>query len=426
MTVSHQNQLRVAYLLHRFPYRTETFIVREMDGLVEAGVDLSIFSMMAPGTDSASDQGNRLLTLATYSPPMSLAVVVANLHMLARRPFGYVRALARLVARTWREPSIMALTVGLFPKTVLFAREIERRGVDHIHAHFVWVEGLAAGVIRDLTATPFTIQPHAFGLFGRNQTNVRLELQDATGIVTISEYNKAHIGGLDSHLVAKTDVVHCGVEIERFQPRPDRATGDQPVRIASIGRAVEKKGHRFLIDACALLYERNVAFECELIVGSDEATRELQRRIDGHGIGDRVWLRDMVDEAGVVSFLHRADIFALACVVAESGDRDGIPVVIMEAMACGLPVVSTTVSGVPELVREGSGILTAPGDPEAIAAALERLIVSPDLRASMGQRGRCVVAREFDAVEGAARMREIFERYRREQPSDAESGGSQR
>lgn len=421
MTSPDRSRLKVAYLLHRFPYHTETFIVREMHGLMEQGVDLSIYSMMAPESGSASDQGDRLLDVANYAPRVSATVLTANLIMLITRPVRYVRAFARLLARTWREPLVLALMVSLFPKTVLFARQIERRGVQHMHAHFVWIEGLAAGVVRDLTGIPFTIQPHAFGLFGRNRTNVRLELADATGIVTISEYNRRFITDLDPALEPKIDVVHCGVDMDRFPPPPERPATDIP-RILSIGRAVEKKGHDHLIDACAILRDRNVAFRCDLVVGADEASAELQRRIDRHRLGDRVRLHDFVDEPGVIRYLHEADVFALACVVASSGDRDGIPVATMEAMACELPVVSTTVSGVPELVRDGAGLLTPPGDAAAMADALERLIRSPEDRLEMGRRGRQIVMEEFQAADGAARMRELFTRYRRSDPRTGPSG----
>jgi glycosyltransferase involved in cell wall biosynthesis len=405
--------LAVAYLLHRFPYKTETFIVREMHGLRELGVDVSIFSLMTPGSDSASDQGDRLLAVAHYAPAFSGRVALANLRMLLRHPGRYIRSLIRLVGRTWREPPIMGLMTALFPKTVFFASEIERLGVDHVHAHFVWLEGLAAGVVRDLTGIPFTIEPHAFGLFGRNQKNVALELADATGIVTISDYNRRHIVGLDPQLASKIDVVHCGVDLDRFPPSPQRPENER-VKILSIGRAVEKKGHEYLIDACAILARRGVEFECDMVVGLDEPGVALAKRVAERGLSDRVRVHDMMGEREIVDMLHGADLFALACVVASGGDRDGIPVAIMEAMACELPVVSTTVSGVPELVRAGeSGLLAPPRDAEGLADALGRLIGDPEQRRRMGQVGRSIIAEAFDTRVGVGQMRRIFEAHRR-------------
>jgi colanic acid/amylovoran biosynthesis glycosyltransferase len=414
--------LNVVYLLHRFPYRTETFIVREMHWLRQMGVELNIFSLMSPGSPSASDQGQDLLEVAHHAPWMSGAIALANLRRLLRSPVSYLRALLRLIGRTWREPTVMGLMVALFPKVVLFAAEIERLGAQHVHAHFVWIEGLAAGVVRDLTGIPFTIQPHAFGLFGRNQVNVRLELEDATSIITISEYNKRHIAGLSPRLADRVDIVHCGVDLDRFPPA-ESVRADGPVRIVTVGRAIEKKGHEHLVDACALLAARGIDFQCDLVVGIGPDSEPLATRIESHGIGDRVRILDMMGEDGIVAALHGADIFALACVVASSGDRDGIPVAIMEAMACELPVVSTTVSGIPELVRDGvSGLLAPPADPSGLADALERLIASPQDRIAMGQAGRTIVAEGFQASREAARTRDIFLRTRRLAPQRAGSG----
>ncbi len=413
--------LNVVYLLHRFPYRTETFIVREMHWLRQMGVELNIFSLMAPGSPSASDQGQDLLDVAHHAPWMSGAIAVANLRTLLRTPRAYLRAVRRLIGRTWREPKVMGLMVALFPKVVLFATEAERLGAQHIHAHFVWIEGLAAGVVRDLTGIPFTIQPHAFGLFGRHPVNVRLELEDATGIITISEYNKRFIAGLSPALLDRVDIVHCGVDLDRFPPAgTEKGTG--PVRIVTVGRAIEKKGHEHLVDACALLAERGVDFRCDLVVGIGPDSQPLAARIAAHGIGDRVRILDMMGEDGIVATLHGADIFALACVVASSGDRDGIPVAIMEAMACELPVVSTTVSGVPELVQDGvSGLLAPPADPAGLADALERLIASPQDRIAMGRAGRGIVVAGFQASQNAVLTRDIFLRTRRLVPERANS-----
>jgi glycosyltransferase involved in cell wall biosynthesis len=305
---------------------------------------------------------------------------------------------------------------------VFFAGEIEKLGVDHVHAHFVWLEGLAAGVVRDLTGIPFTIEPHAFGLFGRNQKDVALELADATGIVTISEYNRSHIVGLDPSLGSKIDVVHCGVDLDRFPPGPARRDGDV-VRILSIGRAVEKKGHEYLIDACALLAQRGVDFECDIVVGLDEAAVPLGRQVADRGLEGRVRLHDMMSERAIVDMLHGADVFALACVVASTGDRDGIPVAIMEAMACELPVVSTTVAGVPELVRDGdSGLLVPPRDSGAFADALQRLIDAPEERRTMGRVGRSIIVEAFDTRAGVAQMKSIFERTCRSGEAEGVSG----
>jgi glycosyltransferase involved in cell wall biosynthesis len=320
-----------------------------------------------------------------------------------------------VVRQTLREPSVLLLMTALFPKAVLFAREIERDAIDHVHAHFAWIEGIAAGVAKDLTGITFTIHPHAFGLFGRNQRDVRRELESASRVVTISEYNRSYIADLSPRIAPDdVEVVRCGIEPDRIQP-PERPAGRSPLRILSVGRAVEKKGHEYLIGACHLMDAAGTDFRCDIIAGDGQERDALQAQIDRLGIGSTVRLLGAHDEDGVLERLQQADIFALACVVAASGDRDGIPVSLMEAMASELPVVSTAVAGIPELVEDGvSGLLVPERDSAALADALERLIADESLRRRLGRRGREKVLADFQVSEGAARMAEIFRSVSRE------------
>jgi glycosyltransferase involved in cell wall biosynthesis len=401
--------LRVGYVLHRFPHLTETFIVREMHWLQRYGIELSIFSLMAPKSSVISPQAEALVPLAQYSRMFSFEVVRAQAHFLARRPLRYLRALGRLIWQTYREPRVMGLAVSLFPKSVLFARRVEQMGIEHLHANFVWLEGLAAGVARDLTGVSFTIQPHAFGLFSRNQRDVRRELENATRVVTISDYHRRYIAGLSPRIsVEDIDVVHCGIEPDRISPAAARMR-NVPPRIVSVGRAVEKKGHRYLIDACAELARRGVDFRCDLIVGRGGLRDELAEQVTRLELGEVVRLLDSRDEDGVFEILGGADIFALGCVVADSGDRDGIPVSLMEAMASGIPVVSTPVTGVPELIEDGrSGLLVQQRDSEALADAIARLLDDEGLATRLAAAGRRKIVDDFLVSDSAAKMAAIF------------------
>jgi len=187
---SAQSPLKVAYVLHRFPYLTETFIAREMHWIREHGVDLTIFSLMPPKHTFRSRQAEDLVALGRYSPVFSWRVARSQLHFLTRTPLRYLRAFGRLIWQTYREPKVLLLMMSLFPKSVYFAHEMKSLGIDHIHAHFVWIEGIAAGVAKDLLGVTFSIHPHAFGLFSRNQRDVRHELENASHVVTISEYHR--------------------------------------------------------------------------------------------------------------------------------------------------------------------------------------------------------------------------------------------
>lgn len=425
--------MRVAYVLHRFPYLTETFVLNEMRGMEREGVEVRVYSLLPPKGTLVHPQAQALLARTTYAPLLSRAVVAAQLHYLLRAPLRYLRALAGTVARTWREPRVLMLMLALFPKSVYFARLMEESGVQHVHAHFVWLEGLAAGIVRALTGLPFSITPHAFGLYTRRRASVARELESASRIVTISEANRRHIAGLSRRLArTPVEVVHCGVDTALWRPPEGgtagragpagRANGaEEPVRLASVGRAVEKKGHEDLLAACHLLRERGVRFACRILAGDGEGAARLRALVEGYGLGGQVTLLGPSDDAGVRALLHDSDVFVLASRIARDGDRDGIPVVLMEAMACGLPVVSTRVSGIPELVRHGgSGLLVAPGDPGALAAALQRLAGDAGLRARMGDLGRARVAEAFGIDGTVAAMAALFRESRRAgQPAPA-------
>lgn len=403
--------LRVAYILHRFPYLTETFIAREMYWIQRYNVAVSIFSLMRPKHPPASDEATALADRTRYSRALSWRVLQAQFRFLRRSPVAYLRALAGIVRQTYREPKVMALALALFPKSVLFAAQIEEQQVQHVHAHFVWLEGLTAGVVRELTGVPFTIHPHAFGLFGRNPGNVRREIANANHVVTISDYHRAYITSL-CPTVGDSDVsvVRCGVPPALIDQQAPRVPSEPP-RILSVGRAVEKKGHEYLVDACALLRDRGLRFECDIVIGGDAGRRALQERIDRHELAALVRLLGAHDQHEVLERYRSSDIFALACVVSADGDRDGIPVVLMEAMASELPVLSTQVSAIPELVEdEVSGLLVRPRDATALAAALERLLTDRELRTRLGRQGREVVRAAFNAEQNAGVLAEVFRR----------------
>jgi colanic acid/amylovoran biosynthesis glycosyltransferase len=407
-----QENLKVAYILHRFPHYTETFILREMIWMRDHDVDVEIFSLLPPRQDHevVHEQSKRLLPYVHYSPLFSIQIVGALLYFLFSKPGNLVRALIRLVRQTIHEPNLMLRMLFLFPKIVYFARQMQELGIDHIHAHFAWMEGLAAGVVKDLLGITFTIHPHAFGLFSRDQRDVRAELENASQIVTISDYHRRYIANL-SPVIQESDVeiVYCGIEMDTMRPPAHRPQND-PIVITSVGRMIEKKGFEYLVEACAILAKRGINFECR-IVGRGPLQDLLQSRIEEYGLQDQIILVGVLEQADVVKLYQGSDLLALACVVAKDGDRDGIPVVLMEAMACGLPVVSTVTSGIPDLVVDGeNGFLVPARDAEAFADAMERLIADESLRTELGANARQAIEDKFQIGHNAAKLAGIFRR----------------
>ncbi len=391
----------VGYIVHRYPYRTETFLVGEMYWLTRLGMSIAIFPLLSGHDDVQSEQIEALAPTVQSGLAISSHSLKSLLYFLSQSPIRLMNALIKVIRLTYREPRVLVRALVLYPRMVGIARTARDVGIRHIHTHFVWLEAVSASAIRELLGTTYSIEPHAFGLFGRNQKSVRAQLEDADAIVTISEYNRTHIRSLSNVLRSREiAVVHCGVETDRFRPSGgDRNEG--PV-LLSVGRAVEKKGHEYLIAACRELRNRGYEFKCKIVTGATDHRPGLERLIGDLGLESFVELVGAKNPSEMSGLYRESDLFVLASVVAANGDRDGIPVSLMEAMASGLPVVSTRVSGIPELVTNGvNGLLVDAADPDGLASAMASLLDDPPLGIRMGLAGRTTVEERFDSRQSA-------------------------
>lgn len=365
---------------------------------------------MSPPDD---EQVTELLPFVHYSPFLSISVLEAHIYFLVRSPRRYLRALAKVVWLTYREPDVLLLALANFPKSVYFARQMHELGVDHVHAHFITLAAISASVVSELLGITYSIHAHAVGLFKRNSRDVRRQLEDASRVITISTYHRAYIADLCRGLTPEEiDVVYCSLETERFRPL-SKLNGDGPFRLLSVGRLIEKKGFEYLIDACALLVSSGLELECH-IAGAGPLQEALQTRIDRHGLQGRVTLLGVVDQAQILELYQESDAFVLACVVGEDGNQDGLPVVLVEAMSCGLPVISTPVAGITDLIQpEETGVLVEQRDSIALAEAMKGLIVDESRRRQLGRRARQKVEADFQIQQNAARLATIFRKIPR-------------
>lgn len=416
------DRLKIAYFLLSFPNLTETFILREMLTLRAMGYDVQVFAIMPPPKKPVlHPQVEQMQPYVHYSPYfLSLGLVLANLYYIFRSPGRYFGALWQAIWQTAPDLEDLAKTLLIFPKTVYFARQAQKMGVDVIHAHFVATNGVAAQIAARLLGVPFSLTAHAYDIFLRKPEAVRRQLTLPDALATISEYHRRYVANLcpQRWTPETVDLVHCGLDPSEFVPNP-QPVGDGKARIVAVGSLAEKKGHEYLIDAAALLARDGCDFEVS-IIGQGPLRESLQARIDSHGLGMRVKLLGGLNQTQVKERYRQSDIFTLACVTAKNGDKDGIPVAIMEAMATEIPAVSTDVAGIPELIIDGeTGLLAPEKDAPALAAALNRLMNEPDLRHRLSLQGRRKILDEFDIQQTAERMAAIFERiYRR-----AKSGG---
>ena len=396
--------MRIGYVLDLFPSVYQTYVLDELLQLEKAGLEIEVFSLQAPS--AAHPQHDRLQQLRAPihcipSPARALGEYAQALGAaLARFPLRYLQGLAQAV----RRPGRMALLS--FMRGVYLSRLPALRRVQHLHAHFALGANVVAMVAAHLCGLTFSFTTHAVDLFAR-PVGLCESLRAAGFAVTISEYNRDFIArSCGEHLAQRVRVVRAGIDPAAF------AVGQRPAngrpRILSVGRLVAKKGHRHLIEALALLRRRGYDFEV-VVVGEGPERPALARLIDERGLSTQARLLGAVAQQEVRQLYAESDVFVLPCVVACDGDRDGIPVSLMEAMASGLPVVSTYCSAIPELITHGrEGLLVEPGDVDGLSAALERLLTEAAARERLGQAGRERVLREFDVRRNAGELVALF------------------
>lgn len=391
---------RIAYVVGAYPLLTTTFIDREIDVLRRLGIAVDVVALRRPHGSLSPDQ-QRLVDDVRYVLPVSAGHLArSHLAFMLGRPVTFWRTLVHLLTRPHPDLHSRLRTVLHFGEGVHVAHLLRPGRHDHIHAHFVDRAATVALVAGRLLGLPFSATAHANDIYVA-PVLLPEKLSEARFVVTCTQYNARHLrsvaDGTDVDIVS----IHHGLDLTRYEPN-GAAPPHRPL-ILGVGQLKEKKGFAHLIDACAILRDRGYDFTCR-IVGEGRDRSALESRIRDRGLSDVVELTGALDHPGVVAQYRAATVFTLPCVTGADGDRDGIPNVILEAMAMERPVVSTRHSGIPEAVADGvTGVLVEPGDPRALADALGRLLDDAQLGDEMGRRGRERVAQMFD-IETNVRM----------------------
>ncbi len=396
-------------ILKGYPRISETFISNEILLLEGLGFAIRIFSMRRPRESFSHASVKRIRAAADYLPQellRSLApLVLHNLRLALRRPRAYRQALAVALARLRRTRKAATLK-HLLQAGYLVERLLPGTGVAHLHAHFAHSPASVAMFASRLSGLPFSFTAHAKDIYTSDPSQLREKIGLARFVVTCTEYNRDHLlrigrGGRYGAPV-RTPVyrVYHGIDPGLFRAGAgepaERRPG--PRRILTVARIIAKKGLPTVYHALRRLRDQGLAFRHTLIGDGDPRERQALE-----GLARRRGIDDVVERLGtqphevVLDHYRRADLFVLGCRVAANGDRDGIPNVLAESMAMGVPVVATRVSAIPELVEDGvSGLLVPPGEPGPLAAAMARLLGDPALRHRVIAAARQRVVRDFD------------------------------
>lgn len=399
--------MKIAYIVSLFPKISETFILREMEVLKERGVDLLVVSLKRGAEPLRHAGAEPFMDVLIHAPSPSAALLSFGASLLTR-PLATLGVLARVALAHLGRPLLLAKSLPLVFVASWVARRLRSEGVEHVHAHWATYPAQVAWGVRALGGIPYSMTAHAHDIFLPNPMLPEKVLR-STFTATVSEFNRRWIAGIcGAGAAERLEIVRCGVPLDEFALRngaPPPGGG-----IVSVGRLVDYKGFPTLLEAVAILASRGRRIACT-IVGDGPLLGELRARAAAAGLQDTVHLVGAQTQSQVRDLLSRAEICVLASQRGHDGQMDGIPVVLMEALALGVPAISTRISGIPELVEDDrTGLLVPPEDAVALAGAVERLLDDGALAARLAEEGRRRVEAHYDARANADRLLALIDR----------------
>lgn len=398
---------KIAYLIKCFPRLSETFILHEVLELERQGLRLCIFSLLKPAgnvNQAAREVGARVTYFPRGFPLGWLILMSAAPRRLFEKPGLFFRVCLGALIRFHHIAT---------PRHILYAaylaEQLEQEGITHLHAHYANTPATVALLAHQFTGIPFSFTAHAKDIYLSRKETLAYKMKQARLVVTCTGYNRQYLSSLVGEPSTVTiHRIYHGLDLRAF-PEPTTATWPPaPPHILSVARLVEKKGLVYLLQACRQLLDEGYDVSCR-IIGEGPLRARLEQQIQGLALTGRVELCGAEPHERVVEEYRQATLFALPCVVAENGDRDGIPNVLVESLYMGVPVVSTPVSGIPELIQsERNGLLVPPRDSAALAGAIAQLLDSPPQCRHLAAAGRETVLAHFDMSANVQRLGELL------------------
>lgn len=398
-------------ILDEFPSISETFILREMLELENRGFTIVPLALRRPDDGPRHAEAEDLAACAIYRPPpLTVRSLLSGLTAMARFPAGFGSALLAALRYALRSPSAARELVVALITAGGFAARTRGLGISHIHAQFCSLPAGVGLLLAEILGVTFSISAHARDIFTNESALLSEKLAEAEFVAVCTDH------GLERlrlrHPLAAGDnlhLIHHGIDPSRFMLAPEPETS--PAVVLTVGRLIEKKGFDILLRAAAIARSHGAEFELH-IVGDGPERDDLERLAAGLGLADITTFHGRLTQDDLMPLYRKAQVFALASIVTQDGDRDGIPNVLIEALAFGIPTVATTTGGIPELIiHEETGLLARPGDPAELAEALERIIYDEELRSHVRKSGREKVILEFDSGRNIERLVALLGKY---------------
>ena len=390
---------KIGYVVKRYPRFSETFIVNEILAHEDSGLELQIFSLNYPDDSHFQDIVGEVQSPVTYLPQ------------------DYIKA------STWWDYLNKAVEVipCLFTMLEVFRNErfrhvyqaielakiIKTTGIDHLHAHFATSATTVARMASYFANIPYTFTAHAKDIYHKDIDfkDLQSKIHDASSVITVSDYNIEHLTRMFVSDKNKIKRIYNGLDLRKLE---HRIPINRKPEIITIGRLVEKKGLNILVDACNILAKRGVDFHCS-IIGKGELESELLKQIKEKNLQDKVELTGALPRTQSLQKFYESSIFAAPAIVANDGNRDGLPTSILESMALGVPCISTDVTGIPEVLKDNeTGIIVPQNNSVELANAIEKLLNDPELSILLSKNARKLIESNFDISKNSAKIREIF------------------
>lgn len=405
---------KIVFIFSQFPCYDETFILREMNGLDKTGLVFDIYSLKTPKDKIVHDEAKALASRTSYLPFFSWELLGDDLCYLFRNPWRYLSTFFGVLLRNLPSPNFFFKTCALWYKSVGFARLAQKTGVTHVHGQWATYPATVAYIISKLNNIPFSFTGHAHDIY-LDTTMLAFKMKRAKFVVTCTEDNKRYLEKIyqgtgyrvqDTERIKKIIVNYHGLDLQKFKRADYRpSTIDHRLKILSVGSLLECKGFEYLIEACGMLKEKGIDFECT-IAGGGKLEQSLKAKASSLGLVD-VKFTGYIKQEELIPIYKQADAFVLAMVPDKHW---GIPNVLIEAMAASVPAVCTMLPSIPELVEDGkTGFIIPAKDPAAIAVVVEKLYRDEELRKRIGEAGRKVAEEKFDVVRNAEKLKQLFE-----------------
>jgi colanic acid/amylovoran biosynthesis glycosyltransferase len=389
----------VGYLFERFPRFTQTFCAREVAELYRQAMPVQVFSLYRPKEAIPEVNGLDRLRIH-YMPSTKNPVVIAKAHLFSPR-----------LKKIWATGGDRR-DKRRFREAVYLGPLLQNGGITHLHAHFASIAAHTAWWLKRLFGITYSFTGHANDIFcPKPEHRISLDdlVREASFVVTETNYSANRLKQEFPYALDKIVRVYNGLDLSIFKAAVSAA---KPVRIISVGRLIEKKGWRYLIEACALLRDNGLSFDCR-IAGDGPDEEALQHLIQQLRLNERVHLIGPRAQSEIIDMLAESSLFVLPAIRDRHGDSDNLPTVLIEALASSLPVVATKVAGIPEIVEEGTnGLLVPEKESKQLAFAIERLCKNATRLRALGIESRRIAEHKFALEITVAQLKTLLEGVR--------------